>query len=191
MIIAYLCYCAYSTVLKIRLLNLYYLAPHHQTNEYSLIFSGMMLCRLTPPMCLNFLGLIHMDSHIIKTHILETYYTQVMGHMDVISIISNGFNVYFPMAILAFCLATYFSLGSRLLSMLGFQQFLGDDELTTDLVDEGKELIQRGKHPMALQHIRLVKLVSISLVYTNFYVFIDYSELFSLLVLVFLNTSFI
>lgn len=77
-IIAYLCYCAYSTVLKIRVLNLYYLAPHHQTNEYSLIFSGMMLCRLTPPMCLNFLGLIHMDSHIIKTHILETHYTQVI-----------------------------------------------------------------------------------------------------------------
>ncbi|XP_074097485.1 LMBR1 domain-containing protein 2 homolog isoform X2 [Cotesia typhae] len=143
MIIAYLCYCAYSTVLKIRLLNLYYLAPHHQTNEYSLIFSGMMFCRLTPPMCLNFLGLIHMDSHIIKTHILETHYTQVMGHMDVISIISDGFNVYFPMAILAFCLATYFSLGSRLLSVLGFQQFLGDDEVTTDLVDEGRELIQR------------------------------------------------
>jgi hypothetical protein len=77
MIIAYMCYCAYSTVLKIRLLNLYYLAPHHQTDEYSLIFSGMMLCRLTPPMCLNFLGLIHMDSHIIKHHIWETHYTQV------------------------------------------------------------------------------------------------------------------
>ncbi|XP_011643230.1 LMBR1 domain-containing protein 2 homolog isoform X2 [Pogonomyrmex barbatus] len=143
LIIAYLCYCAYSTVLKIRVLNLYYLAPNHQTNEYSLIFSGMMLCRLTPPMCLNFLGLIHMDSHIIKTHILETHYTQVMGHMDVISIISDGFNVYFPMAILAFCLATYFSIGSRLLSMLGFQQFLDDDEFTTDLVDEGRELIKR------------------------------------------------
>ncbi|KAF7994945.1 hypothetical protein HCN44_004417 [Aphidius gifuensis] len=142
-IIAYLCYCAYSTVLKIRLLNIYYLAPNHQTNEYSLIFSGMMLCRLTPPMCLNFLGLIHMDSHIIKSSILETHYTQIMGHMDVMSIISNGFNIYFPMAILAFCLATYFSLGSRLLSILGFQQFLGDDELTIDLVDEGRELILR------------------------------------------------
>lgn len=67
-----------------------------------------------------------------------------MGHMDVISIISDGFNVYFPMAILAFCLATYFSIGSRLLSMLGFQQFLDDDEFTTDLVDEGRELIKRG-----------------------------------------------
>lgn len=67
-----------------------------------------------------------------------------MGHMDVISIISDGFNVYFPMAILAFCLATYFSIGSRLLSMLGFQQFLDDDEFTTDLVEEGREIIKRG-----------------------------------------------
>lgn len=68
-----------------------------------------------------------------------------MGHMDVINIISDGFNIYFPMAILAFCLTTYFSLGSRLLSMLGFQQFLGDDELTSDLVEEGRELIKRGR----------------------------------------------
>lgn len=68
-----------------------------------------------------------------------------MGHMDVIAIISDGFNVYFPMAILAFCLATYFSVGSRILSMLGFHQFVGDDEITTDLVDEGRELIKREK----------------------------------------------
>lgn len=68
-----------------------------------------------------------------------------MGHMDVISIISDGFNIYFPMLILGFCLATYFSVGSRLLSMIGFQQFIGDDELTTDLVDEGRELVKREK----------------------------------------------
>ncbi|KOB74351.1 LMBR1 domain-containing protein 2-like protein [Operophtera brumata] len=80
-IIAYMFYCAYSTVLKIRLLNLYYLAPHHQTNEYSLIFSGMMVCRLTPAMCLNFLSLVHMDSHVIKEHVMETYYTQVSSRL--------------------------------------------------------------------------------------------------------------
>ena len=71
-----------------------------------------------------------------------------MGHMDVISIISDGFNIYFPMAMLAFCLATYWSLGSRLLSVLGFQQFLGDDRPTQDLVDEGKELVKRGKNKL-------------------------------------------
>ncbi|CAG0886962.1 unnamed protein product [Darwinula stevensoni] len=143
--ISYLCICAYYTVFKIRILNLYYLAPHHQTDEYSLIFAGMLLCRLTPPLCLNFLGLIHLDSHITKKHgIEETAYTNIMGHMDVISIVSDGFNIYFPMAVLALCLATYYSLGARFLSLLGFQQFMVDDDITTDLVEEGKELVRRG-----------------------------------------------
>ncbi|XP_042235022.1 LMBR1 domain-containing protein 2 homolog [Homarus americanus] len=66
-----------------------------------------------------------------------------MGHMDVIKIISDGFNIYFPMMIVALCLATYYSLGSRLLSALGFQQFMCDDDLTTDLIEEGKTLISR------------------------------------------------
>ncbi|XP_053651457.1 LMBR1 domain-containing protein 2 homolog isoform X3 [Cherax quadricarinatus] len=72
------------------------------------------------------------------------YFTiEIMGHMDVIKIISDGFNIYFPMMIVALCLATYYSLGSRLLSALGFQQFMCDDDLTTDLIEEGKTLISR------------------------------------------------
>lgn len=144
-VLCYLCYCAYSTVFRIKFLNLYYLAPHHQTNEYSLIFSGMLLSRLTPPMCLNFLGLIHMDSHIIKSRIQETHYTQIMGHMDVLGIISDGFNIYFPMLILAFCLATWFSLGSRALNALGFQQFMANEMIATEFVVEGRDLVAREK----------------------------------------------
>uniref|UniRef100_T1GSH4 Uncharacterized protein n=1 Tax=Megaselia scalaris TaxID=36166 RepID=T1GSH4_MEGSC len=105
----------------------------------------MMLCRLTPPMCLNFLGLVHMDSHIIKERIQETHYSQVMGHMDVIGIIADGFNIYFPMCMLAFCLATWFSLGSRALSAMGFQQFLQNETIAIELVQEGKDLIAREK----------------------------------------------
>ena len=44
--------------------------------------------------------------------------------MDVVSIVSDVFNIYFPTLLLLLTLATYFSLGSRLLSSLGFQQFL-------------------------------------------------------------------
>lgn len=144
--IAYLCFCAYYSVFKIRILNYYYIAPHHQTNEHSLIFTGMMLCRLTPPMCLNFLGLIHLDSHVIQGYNLqETSYTKIMGHMDVISIISDGFNIYFPILIVLLCICTYFSLGSRILTMFGFQQFIGDDDMTSEFVDEGKELVKREK----------------------------------------------
>lgn len=161
-----------------------------------------MLCRLTPPMCLNFLGLIHLDSHITKEdNIEETSYTkvkltpycewikimnlksvksldfvtsfplfliehcknrekkmilsmfkwkplafffQIMGHMDVISFISDGFNIYFPIILVLLCICTFFSLGSRILHFLGVQQFIGDDDMTQELVDEGRQIVQRG-----------------------------------------------
>lgn len=57
-----------------------------------------------------------MDSHVIQSPILETSYTRVMGHMDVISIVSDYFNIYFPIILLALTSATYFSLGARCLS---------------------------------------------------------------------------
>ncbi|TRY67592.1 hypothetical protein TCAL_03463 [Tigriopus californicus] len=144
--ICYLCLCAYYTIFKIRVLNYYYLAKNHQSDEYTLLFSGALLCRLTPPLCLNFLSLIHMDSHVIQSQIMETAYTQIMGHMDVISIVSDYFNIYFPIALLALSLCTYFSVGARFLSALGFQQFLNQDsELTLEMVEEGKEHIKREK----------------------------------------------
>lgn len=39
--ISFLCICTYFTIFRLRILNYYYLASHHQTNENSLIFSGM------------------------------------------------------------------------------------------------------------------------------------------------------
>ena len=97
---------------------------------------------------------------------------QIMGSMRVLSFIANGFYIYYPMLIVILCIATYFrwvsaqlniwnvwsefelwpsgtnsflSLGTRCLNLLGFQQFLGDSEMTSDLIDEGKELIRRGE----------------------------------------------
>uniref|UniRef100_A0A8C1ARQ1 LMBR1 domain containing 2b n=2 Tax=Cyprinus carpio TaxID=7962 RepID=A0A8C1ARQ1_CYPCA len=143
--IFFLCTCVYSTVFRIRVFNYYYLASHHQTDAYSLQFSGMLFCRLTPPLCLNFLGLIHMDSAISHQAKEQTAYTSIMGSMRVLSFIANGFYIYYPMLIVILCIATYFSLGARCLNLLGFQQFMGDNEMTSDLIDEGKELLQRGE----------------------------------------------
>ncbi|XP_071952878.1 G-protein coupled receptor-associated protein LMBRD2B-like [Antedon mediterranea] len=144
-IITYLCVCSYYTVFKIRIFNFYYLAPHHQTDENSLLFCGMMLCRLTPPLCLNFLGLIHLDGHVTgENNMIETSYTSIMGrHLDVLPLLENGFYIYYPITILLLCIATFFNLGGRCLSCLGFQQFVGEGDMTTDYVSEGRELIKR------------------------------------------------
>ncbi|TMS03145.1 LMBR1 domain-containing protein 2 [Larimichthys crocea] len=141
--ILFLCVCVYSTVFRIRFFNYYYLVPHHQTDAYSLQFSGMLFCRLTPPLCLNFLGLIHMDSAISHQDRIQTSYTSIMGSMSVLYFISDGFYIYYPMLVLLLCFATYYSLGSRCLNLLGFHQYITDNDMTSDLVDEGKELIRR------------------------------------------------
>ncbi|XP_038599777.1 G-protein coupled receptor-associated protein LMBRD2 isoform X1 [Tachyglossus aculeatus] len=143
--IFFLSICVYSTVFRIRVFNYYYLASHHQTDAYSLLFSGMLFCRLTPPLCLNFLGLTHMDSSISHQDTQPTAYTSIMGSMKVLSFIADGFYIYYPMLVVILCIATYFSLGTRCLNLLGFQQFMGDNDMTSDLVDEGKELIRREK----------------------------------------------
>ncbi|XP_074493905.1 G-protein coupled receptor-associated protein LMBRD2a [Sebastes fasciatus] len=141
--ILFLCVCVYSTVFRIRVFNYYYLVPHHQTDAYSLQFSGMLFCRLTPPLCLNFLGLIHMDSAISHQDRIQTSYTSIMGSMNVLYFISDGFYIYYPMLVLLLCFATFYSLGSRCLNLFGFHQYITDDHLTSDLVDEGRELIRR------------------------------------------------
>ena len=70
---------------------------------------------------------------------------QFMGNMDVLSFISDGFNIYFPIAIVLLCTLTFFGIGTRVLHMLGFQQFIGDDDMTQEMIDEGVELVKRGK----------------------------------------------
>ncbi|OTF72868.1 LMBR1 domain-containing protein 2-like protein, partial [Euroglyphus maynei] len=102
--IAYLSCCCYYTIFKIRIFNYYYLSKHQQTDEYSLIFSGMLLCRLASPLCLNFLSLIHFDSHISNESIeVETSFTEIMGHMDTISYISDYIFIYLPLFMSIFC----------------------------------------------------------------------------------------
>uniref|UniRef100_A0A0N5ALM3 LMBR1 domain-containing protein 2 n=1 Tax=Syphacia muris TaxID=451379 RepID=A0A0N5ALM3_9BILA len=148
-IIAYLCICAYYTVFKLRIYRYYHLDPHHMTDENSLLFSAILLCRLTPPICLNALGMIHLDSHITAdTEFgVETQFTNVfvywlfMGHLDVIPILAKGLNIYLPILIVLLCLGTWFRLGTRFLHNLGIDQFVGDDEMTSDMISGGKALV--------------------------------------------------
>uniref|UniRef100_A0A914XNZ7 Uncharacterized protein n=1 Tax=Plectus sambesii TaxID=2011161 RepID=A0A914XNZ7_9BILA len=142
-VISYMCVCAYYTVFKLRIYRYYHLDPHHQTDANSLLFSAILLCRLTPPLCLNFLGMIHLDSHVSSEagRGVETQFTKLMGHLDVLPLVAKGINIYLPMLILLLCLGTWFRVGTRLLHSLGIDQFVGDDDMTTEMVQGGKALV--------------------------------------------------
>uniref|UniRef100_A0AC35G736 LMBR1 domain-containing protein 2 n=1 Tax=Panagrolaimus sp. PS1159 TaxID=55785 RepID=A0AC35G736_9BILA len=152
-LISYLGFCAYFTVFKLRIYKYYHLDPHHMTDENSLLFSAMLLCRLTPPICLNFLGMIHLDSHVTAdTNFgVETQFTSLMGHLDVIPLIARGINIYLPILIFLLCLGTWFKLGSRFLQSLGIDQFMDDED------DYSSEMIQGGKRYVTIERNRLIR----------------------------------
>ncbi|XP_074598129.1 G-protein coupled receptor-associated protein LMBRD2 [Brevipalpus obovatus] len=148
--IAYFCICTYYTVFKIRIFNYYYLASHHQTDEYSLIFSGMLLCRLTPPLCLNFLNLINLNTGWNQSGDKEkASFTEVIGTLEVLPKLKNGIEIYLPAIMCIFCVLTLLEAGARLKHFMGIEQFIVDDETTTDLVKEGQELLKREKNKRA------------------------------------------
>lgn len=136
-----------------KIFNVYHLAPRKQTEEYSLLFSGMLVCRLTAPLCLNYLCLVHQDSHVIKREkLLETSFTTIMGHLDLIPILNNGLNIILPLCISAICLAIYFNVGSAILHKIGYEQYIKDDAMTLDWVQTGRDLVKREKTKMLRGH---------------------------------------
>ena len=83
-----------------------------------------------------------------------------MGHMDVISFISDGFNIYFPMLIILLCVATFWNWMGHVLHFFGFEQFIGDTDLTIELIEDGKNLVEREKRRLELENDRTDPAVS-------------------------------
>ena len=69
---------------------------------------------------------------------------QAAGNTALIPWITKGFNIYHPIIIVLICLATFFKLGQRLMSLCGYETFIGEDAFSADHIDEGKALIKRG-----------------------------------------------
>ena len=154
LLIMYMCACTYYTVFKMKFFNYYYFAGNHQTDANSLLFSGYLFCRLTYALCLNFLAMIHMDGHITAGRggdRSETNFTLFMGHLDLLAFISKGFNIYYPMILILVCFATYFRLGRRCLHCFGVDQFLVDDDFSSDLVRDGKDITKRERRKLERQ----------------------------------------
>uniref|UniRef100_A0A0K0EG52 LMBR1 domain-containing protein 2 n=1 Tax=Strongyloides stercoralis TaxID=6248 RepID=A0A0K0EG52_STRER len=149
-LISYLCTCAYFSLFKLKIYKYYHLDSNHQTDENSLLFSATLLCRLTPPICLNFLGMIHMDSHVILTNNIlkiETQFTKLMGHLDVLPLIGKGISIYMPLTIAFLCVGTYLRIVTRFLHFIGIDQFMEDDDLTIEIINTGKRIadLERSK----------------------------------------------
>lgn len=85
-----------------------------------MLFSGMLLMRMSVPISYNFLQLTHMKKAAIF---------QVMGAVEYVSFLGKDFNKWvFPIALMLMVFLTAFKIYGRLLACLGLKQYSFDQD---------------------------------------------------------------
>lgn len=56
-----MCACTYYSLFKLGIFSSFYYMVPGCTSAYSLLVNAALMCRFAPPLCYNFLHLIHVD----------------------------------------------------------------------------------------------------------------------------------
>jgi len=137
------------------LYRFYELFPQH-TDSYSLFLNALLCCRFTVPLCYNFLTIVHETAfavpllypqlpHAIATTLPVTSFSRVEQSMQVLPILGNSFNAFFPIVLIVLVLATGCQLWTRVLAAIGLKQFGFEQEDDLHYERLGRELLQREK----------------------------------------------
>jgi hypothetical protein len=115
--------CTYFSMFRMRLCEGMTLYPHQHSDGSALLFNATYACRLGPPLCFNYLKLLHEGTRGLYAHRgahrgISTYFSQTtFGEMDQIPLFQDDyFNNYAPLLIVLLCGCTYLNFGSGLLS---------------------------------------------------------------------------
>jgi hypothetical protein len=132
--------CTYFAMFQMRLCEGYSLHPNKHSDGSALLFNATYACRLGPPLCFNFLKLLHETDSLCSNpnshHANQypntcglfrrprslpprnTFFTQsAFGAMDQVPFFQGDyFNNYAPLLIVIFAGCTFLNLGSNLLS---------------------------------------------------------------------------
>ncbi|KAF9551160.1 hypothetical protein EC957_010046 [Mortierella hygrophila] len=117
----YMCTCAYTTLMKMRLLNNYVLVPNHHTDEPTLLFIGSYLCRLTFPLVYNYLTISSAGKED------STVFAGYMGKIDMVPFLGE-FNYYMPYVILVPTLITLFNVFAKMFAICSISDNFFDND---------------------------------------------------------------
>merc|ERR1719421_2471892 len=152
----YCAFCTYFAMFQMRLCEGMTLYPNKHSDASALLFFATYACRLGPPLCFNFLKLLHerdvSRGHgtglFVHAHFTPwpTYFTQTsfgnMDHIDLPVFKGDYFNNYAPLLIVVFAGCTLLNLGSGLLSCcakccpcVGAPNFSFDEDFSDTRID--------------------------------------------------------
>lgn len=135
-ILGYMCYTAVSSLFRVRVFNVYGLVRQH-SDASSMLFYAMYACRLTVPLCYNYLMLIPSRESVFQSFLGKYINLTPLG-----SVFSDGI----PRFILVPIILTLFNIYDKIKSWFGFGLDFTDDEEESDdasLYIEGRDLIFR------------------------------------------------
>ncbi|KAI8621628.1 LMBR1-like membrane protein-domain-containing protein [Chytriomyces sp. MP71] len=134
----YMCTCAYSTLFKIKIFDYYVIVPEHCTDEPSLLFVGAYLCRLTFPLCYNFLNMVSDDENSV--------FVEYQGKaIDLAPLLGEGFNTWVPLLVFIVSTITYLNLFGRIGALCGGRSFVKDVEGRDADAIEGRRIIAQAR----------------------------------------------
>ncbi|KAK7207644.1 LMBR1-like membrane protein [Myxozyma melibiosi] len=132
-IVGYMCIAAYSSLAKVRIFNIFNLAPRH-TDTRSAIFYATQICRMTIPLAYSYISMVppHVQSSVFEEFLQPSINLTPLG---------KYFVQWLPRFILIPVLVSYFNLYHWLQQKLGFLDSFGEDEEAVGSRAEGRDLI--------------------------------------------------
>jgi hypothetical protein len=113
--LVYLVYATNYGLFQLKVSNIYALHKNHHTDPPCLLFSGMLLMRMSVPIAYNFLQLTQMEKAAIYV---------VMGPVAYVSFLGEDFNRWvFPICLFLMVFLTAFKIYGRVMSCLGLKQY--------------------------------------------------------------------
>ncbi|KAJ2823066.1 hypothetical protein FBU31_004402, partial [Coemansia sp. 'formosensis'] len=130
-VIAYMSLCAYSSVMKLRIFNIYSLESHHHTNERSLLFCGAYLCRLMFPLCYNFLNMAGVNEQEEVTE-----FARFMDQIDLVPVLGEQSNRAIPVLIMIPATLAFFNVHGRVMEYFSVDRAGGGSRGSDDPEDD-------------------------------------------------------
>ncbi|KAJ2412568.1 hypothetical protein GGF41_006106, partial [Coemansia sp. RSA 2531] len=133
-VIAYMSLCAYSSVMKLRIFNIYSLESHHHTNERSLLFCGAYLCRLMFPLCYNFLNMAGGGGVGDQEEVTE--FARFMDQIDLVPVLGEQSNRVIPVLIMIPAALAFFNVHGRVMEYFSAERAAGSPRGSDDPEDD-------------------------------------------------------
>ncbi|KAJ3037907.1 LMBR1 domain-containing protein 2 [Rhizophlyctis rosea] len=135
--IVYMCICAYSTLFKVNYFDIHQLVPEHHSDEGSLLFIGSYLCKLTFPLCYNFLNMVRDKDNSV--------FVRYQGQaVNLTALLGEGYNNWLPLLVLIISVITFLNLHGRIMRLLKLKSYFYEQINPNDVdVSEGRGIIEQ------------------------------------------------